>query len=50
MPLLSFGEWKPDRSNYESATTQNVLPRGDGHGPWSFIGGIEPDFATEGRR
>src|SRR5436190_7618034 len=40
MPLLSFGEWKPDLSDYESATTQNVsnvLPRGDGYGPFPSL-------------
>jgi hypothetical protein len=41
MPLLPFGEYKPDVSDYEGAATknvQNVLPRGDGYGPF-------PDFA-----
>ena len=41
MPLLPFGEWRPDTSDYEGQTTknvQNVLPRGDGYGPF-------PDFA-----
>jgi hypothetical protein len=33
MPLLAYGEWKPDLSDYESSTSQNVLnvfARGDG--------------------
>lgn len=37
MPLLPFGEWKPDVSDYEGQTTQtiqNVVPRGDGYGPF----------------
>jgi hypothetical protein len=37
MPLLQFGEWKPDISDYEGTTTkniQNVLLRGDGYGPF----------------
>ena len=41
MPLLPFGEYRPDISDYEGQTTkniQNVLPRGDGYGPF-------PDFA-----
>jgi hypothetical protein len=41
MPLLPFGEYKPDVSDYEGQATQNVrnvLPRGDGYGPF-------PDFA-----
>jgi hypothetical protein len=43
MPLLPFGEYKADVSDYEGqATTRNilnVLPRGDGYGPF-------PDFAV----
>lgn len=41
MALLPWGEWRPDISDYEgnsSQTLQNVLPRGDGYGPF-------PDFA-----
>jgi len=36
MPLLQFGQWKPDLADYEGDTTRtilNVLPRGDGYGP-----------------
>src|SRR5438045_1284338 len=39
MPLLQFGEYRPDISDYEGATTrniQNAVPRGDGYGP--FLG------------
>lgn len=35
-PLLPFGEYKPDLSDYEGIASQdvtNVLPRGDGYGP-----------------
>jgi hypothetical protein len=42
MPLLAAGEWLPDTSDYENQTTHtilNVLPRGDGYGPF-------PDFAA----
>lgn len=42
MPLLPFGEWIPDTTDYESKTShtiQNVIPRGDGYGPF-------PDFAA----
>lgn len=42
MPLVSFGEWKPDISDYEASTTRdvlNVVPRGDGYGPF-------PDLAA----
>jgi len=42
MPLLPFGAWNPDTSDYESQTKShdinNVLPRADGYGPF-------PDFA-----
>jgi hypothetical protein len=37
MPLTAFGEYRPDVSDYEATTTrnlQNVLPRGDGYGPF----------------
>ena len=37
MPLLQFGEYRPDVSDYEGATTKtilNVIPRGDGYGPF----------------
>ncbi|CCE04131.1 conserved hypothetical protein [Bradyrhizobium sp. STM 3843] len=37
MPLLAFGEYRPDVSDYEGQATrnvQNVIPRGDGYGPF----------------
>lgn len=37
MPLLQFGEYKPDVSDYLGTTSyslQNVIPRGDGYGPF----------------
>lgn len=37
MPLLPFGEYRPDVADYEGSTTrniQNVVPRGDGYGPF----------------
>ncbi|WP_315831122.1 hypothetical protein [Bradyrhizobium prioriisuperbiae] len=37
MPLIPFGEYRPDVSDYEAQTTRNilnVLPRGDGYGPF----------------
>ncbi len=42
MPLVPFGDYRPDVSDYEGSTTKNirnVLPRGDGYGPF-------PDFAV----
>jgi hypothetical protein len=39
MALLPWGAWKPDTSDYESSTAvysiNNVLPRGDGYGPFA---------------
>lgn len=38
MPLLQWGEYRPDVSDYEGQSTKNilnVLPRGDGYGPFS---------------
>jgi len=37
MPLLQWGEYRPDVSDYEGKTSQNILnviPRGDGYGPF----------------
>ncbi len=37
MPLLAAGEYRPDVSDYEGQATRNilnVLPRGDGYGPF----------------
>lgn len=37
MPIVPFGEYRPDVSDYRGASTQtllNVLPRGDGYGPF----------------
>jgi hypothetical protein len=37
MPLLPAGEYRPDVSDYEASTTRNILnvvPRGDGYGPF----------------
>jgi hypothetical protein len=37
MPLLQFGEFRPDIADYEGSSTRNilnVLPRGDGYGPF----------------
>jgi hypothetical protein len=36
MPLLPWGDWRPDVSDYEGKAVysiENVLPRGDGYGP-----------------
>lgn len=43
MPLLPFPEYRPDISDYEASTTRgimNVLPRGDGYGPFPGISNL----------
>ena len=42
MALIPWGAWTPDVTDYEgpgARNIQNVVPRGDGYGPW-------PDFAS----
>jgi hypothetical protein len=42
MPLVPFGEYRPDIADYQTqaaAVLHNVLPRGDGYGPF-------PDFSA----
>ncbi|MDI1262500.1 MAG: hypothetical protein PS018_04495, partial [bacterium] len=37
MPLLSIGDYRPDVSDFEGQATRNILnviPRGDGYGPF----------------
>lgn len=37
MALLQWGDWRPDTSDYEGTSVhniQNVVPRGDGYGPF----------------
>lgn len=37
MPLLQWGDYRPDVSDFEGSTTKNirnVIPRGDGYGPF----------------
>jgi hypothetical protein len=43
MPLIPFGEYRPDVSDYMGAATQNiqnVLPRGDGYGPFKDFAAV----------
>ncbi len=52
MPLLNFGEWRPDVSDYEAATTrniQNVLPRGDGYGPFPSLTALSASLGAQCR-
>src|ERR1044071_1126509 len=40
MPILPFGEFKPDVSDYRGQTNQtilNVVPQGDGYGPFKAL-------------
>jgi hypothetical protein len=50
MPLLAAGDYRPDVSDYEGQATKNILnviPRGDGYGPFpSFSGYTAPLPAT----
>jgi hypothetical protein len=42
MTLVPFTEWRPDVSDFQAEVTSeisNVLPRGDGYGPF-------PDFSA----
>ena len=37
MPMLAWGDWRPDTSDYEGTSVHNILnvmPRGDGYGPF----------------
>lgn len=41
MSLIPWGAWSPDVSDYEGGAVnniRNVLPRGDGYGPWPDFG------------
>lgn len=49
MPLQQFGEYRPDVSDYQSTTSQNVLnvvPRGDGYGPFNSLSEISAALAA----
>ncbi len=50
MPLLQFGDYRPDVADYEGSSTRNILnvvPRGDGYGP--FPGGSNYTAALPAR-
>jgi hypothetical protein len=52
MPLLAYGEWRPDISDYEAATSQNivnVLPRGDGYGPFPSMLALSMSLGSQCR-
>jgi hypothetical protein len=48
-PLLPFGEYRPDVSDYEQSYTDellNVLPRSDGYGPFPSFTGLASSLGT----
>jgi len=53
MPLIPFGEYRPDVTDYDQAATGavlNALPRGDGYGPMpalSAYGGLPASIRVE---
>lgn len=52
MPLVPFGEYRPDLSDYEAQTERgilNVVPRGDGYGPFSSIAAISQSLGAQCR-
>lgn len=52
MPLLAFPEWKPDLADYQAANTQtvlNVLPRGDGYGPFPSLTALSASLGAQCR-
>lgn len=52
MPLVPFGEYRPDVSDYQAATGQNVMnvvPRGDGYGPFKSLAAISQSLGLQCR-
>lgn len=52
MPLIPFGEYKPDLSDYEAQTGRNVLnvvPRGDGYGPFPSLTALSQSLGAQCR-
>ena len=52
MPVTPFGEWKPDISDYEASTSQNILnvvPRGDGYGPFPDLAALSASLGAQCR-
>lgn len=49
MPLLPFGEYKPDISDYEGQATKNILnviPTGDGYAPFPSFAGLSSSLPS----
>jgi hypothetical protein len=52
MPVVKFAEYRPDLSDYEAQTGQNVLnvvPRGDGYGPFKSLAAISQSLGEQCR-
>ena len=50
MPVIPFGEYRPDLSDYEAATEKgvlNVVPRGDGFGPFPSLAAISASLGAQ---
>jgi hypothetical protein len=52
MPVIPFGEYRPDLSDYEASTEKgalNVVPRGDGFGPFPSLAAISASLGAQCR-
>lgn len=52
MPVIPFGEYRPDLSDYEASTEQNVInvvPRGDGYGPFPSLVALSQSLGLQVR-
>lgn len=52
MPMLPFGEYRPDVADYNgqhSKTVMNVVPRGDGYGPMNSLAAYSDALAAQCR-
>lgn len=52
MPIIPFGEYRPDLSDYQATTQRgimNVVPRGDGFGPFPSMAAISASIGEQAR-
>jgi len=52
MPIIPFGEYRPDISDYEAQSERgvlNVVPRGDGYGPFPSLAAISQALGAQCR-
>lgn len=50
MPLIPIGEYRPDVSDYQAGSEQgilNVVPRGDGYGPFPSLAAISASLGAQ---